>query len=111
MGCKCAKQNIKIISNLKDNKLNIKKSLRNKENYFKNINENNLFRIFNFLNFKDLQEIGKVNYTFMKTSCNPDLLIKFFENKKFTKSNESTKIGNEKIFKKIVTFQDIEIKN
>ena len=114
MGCVNTKNKIKINSNLNSENssyINIKYYNSNKINLFKNINEKSLFKIFNFFEFKELQEIGKVDYNFMKNSRNPDLFIKFFENKNYIKSKETTNIKNENIIEKLATFQGKNIKN
>ena len=113
MGCVNSRNNIKINSNLnsKNYNININNYNSNKKNLFKIINEKSLFKIFNFFEFKELQEIGKVDYNFMKISRNPDLFIKFFENKNYIKSKDTTNIKNENIIEKLATFQGKNIKN
>ena len=108
MGCICASHNIKIDSNLNCTILNIN---NNKKNIFNKINEDCLLRIFNFFDFKELHEIGKVDYNFMKISRNPDLLLKFFENKNYIKNKESISNDNENIIDKLLTFEEKNIKN
>jgi len=108
MGCICASHNIKIDSNLNCTILNIN---NNKKNIFNKINEDCLLRIFNFFDFKELHEIGKVDYNFMKISRNPDLLLKFFENKNYIKNKESISTDNENIIDKLLTFEEKNIKN
>jgi len=110
MGCICARHNIKINSNLNCTIFKINNKFNNK-NCFNKINEISLLRIFNFFDFKELHEIGKVNYNFMKISRNPDLLLKFFENKNYIKNKESINIENVNIIEKLVTFEEKNIKN
>ena len=113
MGCVNSRNNIKInsILNSKNYNININNYNSNKKNLFKIINEKSLFKIFNFFEFKELQEIGKVDYNFMKISRNPDLLLKFFENKNYIKNKESISTDNENIIDKLLTFEEKNIKN
>ena len=57
----------------------------NNRKYFNNISYKTTCIIFNFLNFKELKEIGKCNSFFKRISANPNILKKFFKkNPKFT---------------------------
>ena len=96
MGCACSRKNIKIhycistmttvvVGNkMKQQKRLCKKSSSMNDNNvkhdvcFNKITQGCAFRIFDYLNFKDLYECGKCCSMFKLLSSNPDLLKKFF---------------------------------
>ena len=108
MGCACSRKNIKInyclssttttvvVGNkMKQQKRLCKKSSSMNNNnvkhdvYFNKITQGCAFRIFDYLNFKDLYECGKCCSMFKLLSSNPDLLKKFFMNLKLNSSEKT----------------------
>ena len=107
MGCACSRKNIKIhycvstttttvvANKMKQQKRLCKKSSSMNNNnvkhdvYFNKITQGCTFRIFDYLNFKDLYECGKCCSMFKLLSSNPDLLKKFFMNLKLNSSEKT----------------------
>lgn len=52
---------------------------KKKINYFNSISKNSCLKIFDFLQYKELVEVGKVNKKFNLLSKNSKVLIKFFQ--------------------------------
>ena len=70
----------------------------NNRKYFNNISYKTTCIIFNFLNFKELKEIGKCNSFFKRISANPNILKKFFKkNPKFTLLCCTNQSGNKNL--------------
>ena len=76
---------------------------RTKKNILYRLSSNSTSHIFDYLNFKELKEVGKVCSHFQRLSMNPDILKKFFVNQ----SNNQT-LNNQNFAVHIKYSPDIE---
>ena len=79
------------IERLCDTPTPINNYINNNRKYFNNISYKTTCIIFNFLNFKELKEIGKCNSLFKRISANPNILKKFFK-----KNIQNSSLSNRK---------------